>query len=153
MVEEPNPDAAVTRLEAGDIDVYAFPISSAGTFEKIQASEALDYKTSYGSYNEITFNPSLCADETKINPFGVPAVREAMNWAIDREYIVDEIMGGLGTPRWVPINTASADRGRLAAEIRAIEAKYAYDIEKAREVIGTEMEALGSELYAEGKWM
>ena len=47
VVEEPNADAGVTRLEAGDIDVYAFPISSAGTFEKIKASDQLDYKTSY----------------------------------------------------------------------------------------------------------
>jgi len=67
----------------------------------------------------LTFNPSACADESKLNPFSVAKIREAMNWLVDRDYIVAEIMGGLGTPRYVPINTASADRGRLAAEIRA----------------------------------
>ncbi len=152
VVEEPNADAAIARLEAGDIDVYAFPISSAGTYDRILEAEDLDYKTSYGSYNELTFNPSACVDESKLNPFAEPKIREAMNWLVDREYIVDEIMGGLGTPRWVPINTASADRGRLAAEIRAIEAKYAHDPEKATEVITTEMENLGATLE-DGKWM
>lgn len=151
VVEEPNADAGVTRLEAGDIDVYAFPISSAGTYEKILASEALDYKSSYGSYTEITFSPSACADTGKLNPFAVPKIREAMNWLVDRDYIVAEIMGGLGTPRYVPINGASADRGRLAAEIRAIEAKYAFNQEKANEAITAEMEALGATL-TDGKW-
>jgi peptide/nickel transport system substrate-binding protein len=151
VIEEPNADAGVTRLEAGDIDVYAFPISSATTYDRILEAEGLDYKTSYGSYNELTFNPSACTDESKLNPFSVPKIREAMNWLVDRDYIVDEIMGGLGTPRYVPINGASADRGRLAAEIRAIEAKYAHDPEKAREVISEEMEALGATLV-DGKW-
>lgn len=152
VVEEPNADAAVTRLEAGDLDVYAFPVASAATYDKIVASDALDYKTSYGSYNEITFNPSVCADTAKLNPFSVPRIREAMNWLVDRQYIVDEIMGGLGTPRYVPVNGASADRGRLAAQIRAIEAEYAYDLVKAREIIAEEMGKLGATQNADKKW-
>ncbi len=146
VIEEPNADAAVTRLGAGDIDVYAYTVASPGTFEAIQQAEGLQYATSYGSYNEMTFNPSACADTTKLNPFSVPRIREAMNWLVDRDYLIAEIMGGLGTPRWVPINTASADRGRLAAEIRAIEAKYAYDLEQARTVVAEEMETLGASL-------
>ncbi len=152
VLEEPNADAAVSRLEAGDLDVYAFAISTASTYKKIKESEALHYKTSYGSYNEITFNPSACADETQLNPFAVPRIREAMNYLVDREYIIQEFMGGLGTPRWVPINTASADRGRLAAEIRQIEAKYAHNPEKAQEIVSEEMEKLGA-TFEGGKWM
>lgn len=146
VVEEPNADAAVTRLGAGDIDVYAYTVASPSTFETIQQTPGIQYATSYGSYNELTFNPAACADTTKLNPFAVPAIREAMNWLVDRDYLIAEIMGGLGTPRWVPINTASADRGRLAAEIRAIEAEYAYDLERARTAVATEMEALGASL-------
>lgn len=152
VVEEPNADAGVTRLEAGDIDVYAFPISSAGTYATILETEGIDYKTSFGSFNELTFNPSQCADTGRLNPFAVPRIREAMNYLVDRQYIVDEIMGGLGTPRWVPINTASADRGRLAAEIRAIEAQYAHDADMAAEMVAEEMEALGATLEAD-QWV
>lgn len=152
VVQEPDSDRAVTRLEAGDIDVFAFPVSSPGTYEKILETDGIDYKTSYGSYNEITFNPAACADESTLNPFSSPRVREAMNWLVDRDYIVEEIMGGLGTPRYVPINGASADRGRLAAEIRAIEAAYAYDPEQAEAVITEEMEALGAEQGEDGTW-
>jgi peptide/nickel transport system substrate-binding protein len=151
VVEEPNADKGVTRLEAGDLDVYAFPVSSAATFEKIVSTEGIDHKLSFGSYNELTFNPSACADTAKLNPFAVPRIREAMNYLVDRDYIVQEIMGGLGTPRWVAVNNASADRGRLAAEIRAIEAQYAYDAEKAKQIVTEEMEKLGATLEAD-KW-
>ena len=151
VIEEADADAAVKRLETGDIDVYAYTIASSQTFAAIEASDALQYATSYGSYNELTLNPSACADTSKINPFSSPRIREAMNWLVDRSHIVDEIMGGLGTPRYVPINTASADRGRLAAEIRAIEAKYAHDVERARTVVTEEMEALGASLV-DGVW-
>lgn len=152
VVQEPDADKAVSRLEAGDIDVFAFAVSSPGTYEKILETEGIDFKTSFGSYNDLTFNPAACADEGKINPFSVPRIREAMNWLVDRDYIVEEIMGGLGTPRYVPINGASADRGRLAAEIREIEAAYAHDPEQAGEVITEEMEALGAEKGDDGLW-
>lgn len=151
VVEEPNPDAAITRLEAGDIDVYAFTIASPGTFQRILDSEQLSYKASYGSYNELSFNPAVCTDATKLNPFVSTKIREAMNWLVDRDYIVAEISGGLGTPRYVPINGASADRARLAAEIRAIEAKYAYNPDQAQQVIAAEMEALGA-TQVDGQW-
>jgi peptide/nickel transport system substrate-binding protein len=151
VIEEPNADKAITRLDAGELDVYAYTISSPSTADKIMNDDNLDYKTSYGSYNELTFNPSQCADEAQLNPFAVPRIREAMNYLIDRQYLVDEIMGGLGTPRWVAINTASADRGRLAAQIRAIEAEYAYNPDKANEIITEEMQNLGAEMV-DGKW-
>ncbi len=150
VVEEPNADAGVTRLQAGDIDVYAFTISNPATFQNIVNSPDLSYSVSYGSYNELTFNPAAFSNG-KLNPFSVPAVREAMNWLIDRDFIVQEIAGGLGVPRYVAINGASADRARLAAEIRAIEAQYAYNKDKAVEVITAEMEALGATMV-DGKW-
>jgi peptide/nickel transport system substrate-binding protein len=110
IVEEPSADAAVTRLEQGDIDVYAFAVSNSEVANKVAESEALKTYRSSGSYNELSFNPVGPVFEStgKLNPFAVPAVREAMNWLIDRNYITQEIMGGLGTPRYVPFNTPQA---------------------------------------------
>ena len=151
--EEPSQDAGVQRLAAGDLDVYAQTISSASTFDAIQSNPDLKYKTSYGSYNEITYNPSACADTTKLNPFAVPKIREATNYMVDRKKIVDEFMGGMGTPRWVAIPSASADRGIMADFIRQMEAKYAYNPETATTIITEEMEKLGATKGADGKWM
>ena len=152
FVEEPESDIAVSRLEAGDLDVYAFNISEPDIAKRIKESDALEYAEAFGSYNELTFNPSgPVLNNGKLNPFAVAAIREAMNWLVDRDYIVNEIVGGLGRPRYVPINLASKDFAELADVIAAIELTYAYNPDKAREVITAEMEKLGAELV-DGKW-
>lgn len=152
FVEEPNADAAVTRLEVGELDLYAYQVSKRDVAAKVAASSVLDSYRSSGSYNELTFNPAGPELENgTINPFAVPAVREAMNYLMDRNYIVQEIMGGLATPRWLPFNTASSDYARLADVARGLELKYAYNKEKAQEIISAEMEKLGATLV-DGKW-
>jgi peptide/nickel transport system substrate-binding protein len=152
MVEEPNGNAAVTRLEASDIDVYAYAVSEPDVAQQIFDSEMLAYETAYGNYNEITFNPYGPAfNDGRLNPFSNPKIREAMNWLLDRDYIAQEISGGLARPRFVAINYASKDSALLADVISVIELKYAHNQDKAVEVINAEMEAMGATL-TDGKW-
>ncbi len=151
VLEEANADAAISRLEAGDIDVFADDIGNPTSFARLQEIDAIDSVQSFGLYYEISFNPAACADEGVMNPFANAAIREAMNQLVDRDFIATEIMGGLATPRYVAINAASADRGRFAADIRAIEAQYAFNQEAAAATIATEMEAMGAELV-DGVW-
>jgi peptide/nickel transport system substrate-binding protein len=153
IIEEPSSDAAVTRLEVGDMDVYAYNISEPDIAQRIFDSEVLAYETAYGNYNDLTFMPSTAAEfnDGRLNPFFSDKIREAMNWLVDRDYIADEITGGLARPRFVPINFASKDSAELADVIAAIELKYAHNPEKAVEVITAEMEALGAEMV-DGVW-
>ena len=58
LVEEPNAAAAITRLQSGELDLYAYTLSDSELFRRVQESEDLEYSMSYGSYNEITFNPA-----------------------------------------------------------------------------------------------
>ena len=127
FVEEPETDAAISRLEAGDIDVYAYNISEPDPAQRIFDSENLAYETAYGNYNDLTFMPSGAAEFTdgRLNPFFSDKIREAMNWLVDRSYIADEITGGMAVPRFVPINYASKDAAVLADAIAAIALKYA----------------------------
>jgi peptide/nickel transport system substrate-binding protein len=153
LVEEPNSDAAVTRLEAGDIDVFAYNISEPAVAQRVFDSTSLVYETSYGNFNDLTFMPSTnpTFNDGRLNPFYSDKIREAMNWLIDRSYITQEITGGLARPRFVPINYASKDSALLADVISAIELKYAHNPDLAVEVITAEMEALGAEMV-DGKW-
>ncbi len=152
IVEEASSAAAITRLEVGEFDVYAFTISDAGLFQRTQASPFLTYSQSFGSYNELTFNPyGPEFNDGRLNPFSVARIREAMNWLIDRDYIVNEIMGGMAVPKFFPITAAFPDYARYADTARALELKYAYDFEKARSVITEEMEKLGAQLVG-GVW-
>ncbi|MEM2961361.1 MAG: ABC transporter substrate-binding protein, partial [Candidatus Bathyarchaeia archaeon] len=87
----------------------------------------------------------------KLNPFSVPRIREAMNYLVDRKYIVDEIMAGMAVPRYTTLTPAFPDYAKYADVIRAIEKEYSYSLDKAREIITEEMIKLGAELV-EGKW-
>ena len=153
VVEEPSGPAAISRLETKDIDAFWYSDSSSADFKRVQANPNLKYYLAYGSYNELSFNPVGPTFPTtgKLNPFSVAAVREAMNWLIDREYIAQEIMGGLAVARWHAFNTASGDYAKLADVARKLELKYAYNKDKAKAVIDAEMTKLGATLSG-GKW-
>lgn len=151
FLEEPNQDSAIARLAAGDIDVFADDVAGEAILQAIDDAGNIQTRVQYGLYDELTFNVADCADENILNPFQSQAIREAMNWAIDRDFVANELYGGLAVPKFTAISEAGADRARFAAEIRAIEAQYAYDLERATEVISSEMEALGAEMQ-DGVW-
>ncbi|HDQ70881.1 MAG TPA: DUF11 domain-containing protein, partial [Chloroflexi bacterium] len=144
---------AITRLEAGELDIYAAGTSDPDLAQQIADSPNLEGYHAYGSYNELTFNPAgpIFAGTGKLNPFAVPRVREAMNWLVDRDYIVQTIIGGMGVPRWHALNTASPDYANLADAARALELHYTYDKELANQIITQEMLALGATRVG-GKW-
>lgn len=143
---------ALPRLEGGDIDIYGHGIGGPENFAKVKANPNLTYSMAFGSYNEITFNPVLKFKDGRFNPFGDPKIREAMNWAVDRNYIVQEIFGGLGSTKLLPLVSAFPDYARYIDTVRALEAKYAYNLDKAKEVISQRMTELGAELGPDGKW-
>lgn len=144
-------NAGVAQLEAGDIDIYGAPaIDDPELFPRVRDNERLRYTQSFGAYNELTMNPAQCTDG-RLNPFANAKIREAMNWLIDRNYVAQEIYGGLAVPKFLPITSAFPDYARYVDKVRELEAKYAYDLEKAREVITAEMEAMGAELV-NGVW-
>jgi peptide/nickel transport system substrate-binding protein len=144
-------DQAVAQLQAGDIDIYAYTVADPEVFKTVDADPALQYSTALGSYNEMTFNPAVFTDTTRLNPFAVPAVREAMNWLIDRDNVAQNIYGGLAKAKFLPLNSSFADYTRYVDVAREIEAYYAYNPDKANEVITAEMEKLGATLV-DGKW-
>lgn len=144
-------EAAVTQLQAGDIDIYAYSVNDPVLFETVKADPNLSYTTAFGSYNELTFNPVLNFTDGRLNPFGDPQIREAMNWLVDREYIAQEIFGGLAVPKFTSLNSSFADYARYVDTCRAIESYYAYNPTRAQEVISARMQELGATLV-DGKW-
>lgn len=153
VVEEPSAQAAVSRLNVGEIDIYAFTVSEPDVFQAVQENSDLIYSQSVGSYKEITFNPAgpVFEGTGKLNPFAVPRIREAVNYLVDRNFIVQEIKGGLGNPKFFPIVTVFPDYARYAAKARELEARYAYNPDLAAQIISEEMEALGAEM-TNGNW-
>jgi peptide/nickel transport system substrate-binding protein len=151
--EEADRAKAINMFEAGEIQVYGLGITDPELFRRIRASRVIQYEISYGSSSELTFNPvgPTFPKSGELNPFHVPAIREAINWLIDREYIAEEIYGGLAVPRYLPLTTAFPDYARLADVARRLEVHYSYNPEKAKAVITKEMAKLGAQLV-NGGW-
>lgn len=140
-------------IESGSHQLFAQGISNATVFRRIRDSLGIAYSNAFGSSAELTINPAgPTFKDGRINPFHVPAIREALNWLVDRRYIAEELYGGLAVPRVLPINTGFPDYARLADVARTLELQYAHDPERARQVITREMEQLGARLE-QGRWM
>lgn len=152
-VEEPSAAAAVTRMDVGEVDAYAFAVSDADIFATVEETDSLTHSNSFGTYGELTFNPAgpVFEGTGKLNPFAVPRIREAMNYLVDRDFIAQEIYGGLASPRYMAITGAFPDYARLVDIVRGLELEYAYNPEKAAEIINEEMAALGAE-NVDGVW-
>lgn len=146
-------ESAVKQLQAGDIDVYAYGVSDPAVYDEVKGDSSLSYTNSFGLVVDLTFNPvGPEFNDGRLNPFSDPKIREAMNWLIDRNYIVQEIFGGLAKPKFTLLNSAFPDAARYPDLVAQIETEYAYNPDKAKSVITTEMEGLGASLNSDGKW-
>jgi peptide/nickel transport system substrate-binding protein len=105
-----------------------------------------------GGYYGISLNPAVFTDTTVLNPFSNRKIREAMNWLSDRNYINQEVFAGGSLTKLLPVTTQLVEYTNLIDTARALESKYAYNLDKAKEVIDAEMEGLGAEPGSDGKW-
>jgi len=142
-------DQAVTQITAGAIDIYTRGVASDRVQEIKDAGVC--YSQSYGGYYDILFNPAVFTDTAKLNPFSNRKIREAMNWALDRDYINQEIYGGGSLPKYFSLATQLVDYTNVIEEARGLETYYAYNLEQAKAVVDAEMPAMGAELV-DGKW-
>jgi len=141
---------AISMMVKGDMDAYFIDIPDPDLYRKIKQEPSLAYDFSFGLYYELTFNPAEFKTG-ELNPFSNPKIREAINYIVDRKYIVNEIMGGLATPKFLPIIKVFPEGKRYSAEFEKIEKEYAYDFAKGKAIIEEEMRKMGASLVG-GKW-
>jgi peptide/nickel transport system substrate-binding protein len=153
FTSNPDMESAVAQVQAGEIDVYAMSMSDPDVFKTVRADANLKYTQSVGVYDAFMFNPVQTFTDGRINPFGYPEIREAVNWIIDRNFMIQEYMGGLGLAKFTPLTGSFPDYARYIDVVRAMESKYAYNPEKGNQVISAKMEELGFTKGADGKWM
>ena len=143
-------DSAISQLQAGTIDFFSFNLAS-DAYPAIKEAGLLSTQ-SLGGYYGISLNPAVFTDTTQLNPFSNRKIREALNWLIDRNYVNQEIFAGGSLPKLLPVTTQLVEYTNLIDTARALESKYAYNLEKAKEVIDAEMLGMGAELGADSKW-
>ncbi|TYL55891.1 hypothetical protein FXB39_01430 [Nocardioides sp. BGMRC 2183] len=117
-----DPDAQINALKSGQIDLAGWS-QVTDPFQTQLDSGQLDYTTIEGALTMVgvNFNRTM-------KPFDDPLVREAVNYAIDRESIVEAFQPD-AQPRvqpW-PDGISGFDEGR--------ESEYSYDPEKAKSLL------------------
>lgn len=152
FTEQPDPYQAVAQLHSNQLDLYAYSVVDSALFQTALEDPELALTEAYGSYTELTFNPSgPTFIDGRLNPFSNAKIREAMNWLIDRDKIAQEIYGGLAVPKVLPLTHIGADYYRFQSTIDALEVQYAYQFSLAKTSIASEMEGMGATLE-NGKW-
>jgi peptide/nickel transport system substrate-binding protein len=142
--------SVITQISAGAVDLFSYGLA-ADKLAEIKAAN-LCYSQSYGTYYSMLFNPAVFTDTTVLNPFSDRKIREAMNWAIDRNYINQEIYAGGALPKFTPLTTQLVDYTGVIDVARGLEAYYAYDMTKAQTQVDAEMATLNATKGADGKW-
>ncbi len=97
-----NPDAVAQALRKGEVD-FANDMQ-ASVFNAIKGQEGIEaFPAAYYGFNEIGFNAGAALSDGSPIGDGNPAlkdvkVRQALNWAIDREALVTKVLSDYGTP-------------------------------------------------------
>ena len=90
-------NVALQEMKSGNLDTYFFRIPLE-TVSDVKADPNLKvYDRIAGSFG-LLLNPAPSKDNNSINPFQFRQVRFAMNYLVDRDFVVDEILRGYGTP-------------------------------------------------------
>ncbi|MGE3687279.1 MAG: ABC transporter substrate-binding protein [Acidimicrobiia bacterium] len=124
-----NPEAQYNALRAGDLDAVdevptqIFPSLVDGAEENITAIGG-----NQGGFSELAMNAGC---EAGIGDGHVALkdqkVRQAINWAIDRDLLVDKVLNGLGTP-----GVSISPSANPAFDLRVSDdERYTYDPERA----------------------
>jgi peptide/nickel transport system substrate-binding protein len=154
FAKEADPAKVMDMIAKGDAHVFFTDVRiDPAIAQRLKTDPNIKYKYSFGLYFELTFNPvgPEFPKTGKLNPFSDPKIREAMNYIVDRNYIVNEIMLGFAVPKWLPLISQFPEYARLADTLKLLEAQYSYNFEKGKEIIFEEMAKLGA-TYKDGKW-
>src|SRR3990170_4759184 len=98
--EQPNAAVALEQVSRGvDMQMYMFNLRTLA--DKLAALSDPNVWTvqTPGSVNDLWLNPvPYAAGVAGYNPFQLQAVRKAMTYLVDRQFIINEIYGGFGIP-------------------------------------------------------
>lgn len=143
-----NVDASVQGLRSGDIDVVGG--LTPAQYDTLASNDGDDIETSAGTgrrYLALAINPGATTETDE--PFGDsnpaladPELRRAILTAIDKETLVERVLGGYGTVGETEIPPAYEDFFGLAEDAESIE----FDLDEANSIL----DEAGYELGADG---
>ncbi len=140
-------DLAGASIKAGDMDMYAFSLKTEAARD-IQDDPNIRIYQAPATSISLILNPAP-APEGELNPFSLREVRFALQYAVDRRFIAQEIYKGLAKP--MPVQVGPFDFDYLTVYEQIKEMDITYDPEFARDLVTKAMTEAGAVLEG-GTW-
>ncbi len=142
-------DLAISMIKSGDMDLYLYGIKPDKATEAINDPKINAIKGASKHIN-LLFNPAPVDGE--LNPFSIKEFRQTFDrYLIDREFVVKELLKGLGEPTITSFSPYAPDYAYIIDIVEAIKAKTRYDYQFARSRVNDILSAEGV-LERGGKW-
>jgi len=145
FIQYSDENTALEEVKNGNLDIYY----SAIPFDRIsdpQSREGLKIFQSTGQSYSLLVNP---AHSEKFNPFSIRDVRFALNYLVDRELIVDELLGGYGVPMVSAYKPFDPDYLLILGELESF--NFRYNPALAEELISNALIKSGAQKIGD-KW-
>lgn len=137
-----NVDQAPLNIQNGDIDLYIFGLKTAGA-QSLEGVSNVRVSSAPASTLSLILNPAPAPDG-ELNPFSIVAIRQAMQFLVDRDFIANDIYQGRAVP--MQTNVSPLDYDQLTIFQTVSSANIRYDAEYARQLITQEMQNAGATL-------
>jgi peptide/nickel transport system substrate-binding protein len=138
-------NTALEEVRNGNLDLYYYTISP-DRLESNQDTSGLQVFDSTGGSYSILVNP---AESEKFNPFSIQDVRFAINYLVDRKLIVNELMGGYGSPSISYYGPSDPEYLTVVEQLE--EFNFKYNPTLAEKIISKALEEKGA-IKKDGKW-
>ena len=132
-------DRAPLDLRQGNMDLYLFGL-------KLQAARALRGTPGIRIYEAPATNLSIILNPApgrsgELNPFSIKKVRQAVQYLVNREFVVGDIYRGMALPMVTHLSPADFDQLTVYDQVRQSDIRY--DPQFARSMIKGAMEEAG----------
>ena len=144
FVQYSDESTAIEEVKNGHLDIYYSAIPS--NILDPESRQELNVFQSTGSTYGLLVNPAVSG---KFNPFSIREVRFALNYMVDRNLIVDEILGGYGLPMVSAYKPYDPDYLLILDELQSFD--FRYNPILADNMISTALEKAGAKKIS-GKW-
>ncbi|HYZ60034.1 MAG TPA: ABC transporter substrate-binding protein [Nitrososphaeraceae archaeon] len=143
---------ALEEIKQGKIEIYYFAIPLEVVSEMMSNPSVQIYDRTAGSFG-LLFNPAPSNDSGKsLNPFQIKEIRYAMNFLINREFVVDEILKGYGSILIDPFGQYSPEYLNVIDTVESL--GIGYNPKLAEEMITDALSSRGAvKDKATGKWL
>ena len=139
FVQYLDENTALEEVRNGKLDLYYYRISS-DRLKDADSRDGLQIFESTGGYFSILLNPTNAGE---FNPFSIREVRYALNFLVDRILIVNELLGGYGSPMISNYGIFSADYLGIIDVLESFQFRYNPNL--ANQIISEQLENAGAQ--------